>query len=116
MKTSIDSLLRFTGLKVQGDIGPLTCYTSRRNRIVWYLRAPPEQPPSPLQISQRNRFRGAASTWRSLPAATRATWIEAAKLAHLRISGYCLWTYHIVADRDDIIRTIERQSGTSLLA
>jgi hypothetical protein len=116
MKTGPQHLLRWLGLKIQGDIADITCYTSRRNQIVWYYNAPPKDPPSMLQIGQRNKFRGAAATWNTLPALTRLNWELAARRAHLRISGYCLWTFWIATGRRDIIRTIEHQSGISLLA
>lgn len=115
MITDIASSLRFLGLKVQGDIANLTCYTSRRNRIVWYLNAPPDKPPSVAQIGQRNKFRGAANTWRSASQATRDKWNTAARQAHLRLSGYATWTFWIATGRRDIIQTIEHQSGVALL-
>lgn len=110
------ALFRFLGWNTQGDLGPFTFYTSKRNGLVWYPRSPPTQGPTPLQLLQRNRWTAAAEAWSALPPATRALWTAAAHRSYLRISGINLWMYWHLTQDDAAIRTVERQSGITLLA
>lgn len=103
------------GFRPTGDLGPLTGYTSKRGIGVWYLKAPPKEPPTGYQTHYRNLFRLVAEAWQSLPEAKRTDWLDAARRASLRITGYnlFLWYYHT---RDiACIRTIEHQSGLKLI-
>jgi hypothetical protein len=104
------------GWQGQGDIGPITMYTSRRHKLVWFLRAPALNPPSPLQISQRNKWRIAAAEWWSLSASERENWLRASKVGHLRISGWNLWMYWRLTRDKEAIKTVERSTGINLLA
>lgn len=115
MNSGPRTMLRWLGLKIQGDIGDVTCYTSQKNRLVWYLRAPPRTPPSVQQIGQRGKFTTTAIAWNALPSTTRQNWRDAARMAHLRIDGYALWTFHLLTNRPSIIQTIEHQTGITLL-
>jgi len=114
MKTSDNKMLCMLGFKVQGDMGDITCYTNKQDQVVWYLKAPPDKPPSWLQTRQRNLFRYAASGWRSLDWYNKWCWGWAAQAAHLRISGYNLWMYRYTTGDDKAIQTIERQVGIEL--
>ena len=108
-------MLNLLGLRPTGDLGPLTGYTTKRGRGVWYLKAPPKEPPTGYQIHYRNLFRLVAMTWQALPRSKRDDWLDAARRASLRITGYnlFLWYYHT---RDlAVIRTVEHQTGFSLL-
>lgn len=93
----------------------MTAWTTRRNRTVWIDKAPPLNPPSPLQIQFRNQFRLAAAAWRALTPAKRAAWLRAAKKAYLYITGYNLFIWYQRTKDDASIQTIERQTGESLL-
>jgi len=108
-------MLNLLGFRPSGDLGPLTGYTSKRGKPVWYLKAPPKEPPTGYQIHYRNVFRLVAMAWKGLPTWQRTNWLAAARRASLRITGYnlFLWYYHT---RDTaVIRTIEHQTGISLL-
>lgn len=105
---------RWIALSIQGDIGPLTFYTSQRNKLVAFLRAPPLHPPTPTQEVFRERFRQAAAKWRAASPVTRALWKEAAERCNLGITGYDLWTWWCNAPQPDALRTIERQAGFTL--
>lgn len=115
MKLIPPSLLQFLGWNTQGDLGPWTFYTSKRNALVWYLRAPPTKPPSPLQAAARAAFAAAALAWAAQTDQTRADWERASLAAHLRITGLNLWMYWQLTADDAAIRTIEHQTGISLL-
>jgi len=114
MKTGTNKMLTLIGLKVQGDLGPITCYTSKHNRVVWYLKAPPLEPPTWLQKNVMNTFRYVADAWNAMIQSDRDLWNDAVRLAHLRITGYNLFTYLHVTGDEEAIRTIERQSGITL--
>jgi hypothetical protein len=109
------SLLHILGFNVQGDLGPITCYQNRNNRLVWYLRAPPQKPPTAEQITQREKFRLAASLWRELTPLQKSHWNTAAQRGHLRISGYNLFTFLIATEDWAIIDTLQHQTGTPLI-
>ncbi len=108
-------MLNLMGLRPTGDLGPLTGYTTKRGRAVWYLKAPPKEPPTGYQTHYRNLFRLVAMAWQSLPSQQRSDWLDAARRASLRITGYnlFLWYYHT---RDTaVIATVEHQTGLTLL-
>jgi len=114
--TQLDqSLFRFLGWSTQGDLGPFTFYTTRRSKLVFYVKAPPKSPPTPFQLSLRNRWRLIALTWSALPETDRARWERVSKSAHLRITGYNLFVYYQTTRDANTIRTLERQTGLILL-
>lgn len=106
---------KFCGTNIQGDIDGLTLYVSSRGKVVAFLRAPPDKPPSPDQISIRNRWRAAGAAWAALPEGQRTNWLNVARQLRLRIGGYNLWTYWYTTGQDEVIRTMERRSGLALL-
>lgn len=110
-----DRKLNFLGFRPTGDLADLTCYTSKRNRIVWFPKAPPQKPPSVLQIRNRNRFRLAAAAWQRKTQEQRNEWNAAARHCHLSLSGYTLWVFWQLRRDEDVIRTIERLSRRNLL-
>lgn len=110
-----NKVLTYIGFRPTGDFGPLTGYTSKRGKPVWYLKAPPKTPPTGYQVHQRNVFRSIARAWMMLTASKRADWMEAARLAHLHITGYNLYVWFQIRRDVAVIRTIEHQSGVSLL-
>lgn len=107
--------LTFLGLNPTGDLGPLTSYTSKRRKPVWFLKAPPTTPPTGWQIKQRNLFRQIARHWNQLTPAARADWETAAKRAHLTITGLNLFVYFHATGNRKVLRTVERQSRLHLI-
>lgn len=103
------------GLSAQGDLGPLTIYTDKRGKTVFFLRAPPLVPASPTQEVMREFFRNAASQWRKTTRANRDAWQRAANRCSLGISGYNLWVWYLRHREEKVIETIERQSGETLI-
>ncbi len=108
-------ILPFLGFNATGDLGPWTFYTTRRNGIVWFVKAPPLEPPSALQVHQRNLFRLVGYVWRSLQPEDRLRWQQAAVCAGLAITGYNLFTYYIAKRDPATIQTIENQTGLDLI-
>ena len=107
--------LKFIGMNPTGDLGPLTAYTSVQHGTVWFLKSPPTKPPSVLQLHQRDRFRFAAQAWRALDEETRQTWHAACRACYLIVHGYTLFVYWQLTRQRATIRTIELQSGRTLL-
>jgi len=108
-------VLKLCGFSPTGDFGPLTGYTSKRGKAVWYMKAPPKTPPTGWQRLQRWRFRLAALAWNSLTSSQRADWLLAAPKARLNITGYNLFIWYQLMRETPVIRTVERQSGVTLL-
>jgi hypothetical protein len=116
MTKSIRELVPYLGFNPTGDLGPFTIYTSKRAGTVFYNRAPPLEPPSEWQTYVRNKFRLVAYLWRSMTPDKRAAWAQAARLAHLRITGYNLYVHMQVTGDRDTIASVSRVSGVDLLA
>lgn len=115
MRTTPPPIWSLIGLNPTGDLRPYTIYTSRRGRVVWYYQAPPDKPPSWLQLRHRNRWRLLGRQWRAETTATRQLWQLAARRAQLRVTGYNLYTYwHLTRDRQ-AIRTVERLARLALI-
>lgn len=108
-------MLDLLSMSTQGDLGALTMYTSQRGKLVIFPRAPPLNPPSLEQARQRQQFNATAIAWWSLTNEQRTAWKTAAIRAHLRITGYNLWTYWRLTGDKPTIETIERQAAISLL-
>lgn len=112
VKTPSGAHIPLMGLNIQGDIGPFTCYKSRKKRIIWFPKAPPEKPPSLLQRLNHDRWSAAAQFWRNLTPAARSNWTLLAHQANLRISGYNLFLYWFVKNDRSIVDTLIRHTGT----
>lgn len=101
-------------LNIQGDIGPLTLYTSSRGKIVGFLRAPPLNPPTPTQEAIRDIFRNAATQWRALTSDQRIAWRTVATRCNLGITGYNLWTWFYRARYAAGLRVLELKANITL--
>jgi hypothetical protein len=112
--TRDDRLLRFLGYSVVGDLGPYTFYTSKRHGIVWFTKSPPKEPPSILQVRQRNLFRLVGYAWRSLAPTQRTAWETAAIRTGAACTGYNLFTAALLRPDPAWILTLERQSHLQL--
>jgi len=110
-----DRKLNFLGFRPTGDLADLTAYTSARNKTVWFLKAPPDKPPSDRQRHQRERFRQVGEAWRGLGPTVRQNWLDAARNAGLFLSGYTLFLVWLLCRDRPTIRTIERQTGITLV-
>jgi len=107
--------LTLIGLRPTGDLGPLTGYTSKHGKPVWYLKSPPKEPPTDVQRHCRNAFRLAAIAWTQLTPERRQTWTKTQDAAHLNITGYNLFIFWQLTHDRKTIETIERQTNLTLL-
>jgi hypothetical protein len=108
-------LWNFLALDIQGDLADYTCYVSKRGDVVFFPKHPPEVPKSISQAWRRELFRQAAQTWQMKTSEAKANWEKASQRAHLKCTGYNLWTFFYVTENEAVIRTIEHQTGVTLL-
>jgi hypothetical protein len=111
-KTALYSVL---GWVIWGDLGPVTMYRDKQGKIVAFPKTWPKKPASPAQATQRALFIAAATGWRALTAQQRAAWELATRRASLAMHGYDLWVHWSLTEDEQAIRTLERQTGTTLL-
>lgn len=105
---------KLLGWQTQGDLGPVTTYTSRRGKLIVYDKAPPLSPPTQAQITQRQRWTAAAKAWSRLSAQEQANWEAASKSAGASITGFNVWIYTVTTQDPAPARTIARQSRIPL--
>ena len=116
MKTLKPSIFQYLGVNTNGDAGPYTFYTSHRKRLVVFLKTWPKDPATYHQKLNRDKWRHAATRWRSLTDAQRNDWKRLAKRANLTISGYNLFLHYILGKGTETVRTCERITGIHVLA
>lgn len=114
MPLKLTRLISLLGFRPFGDLGGLTAYTTRRRRVVWFPKSPPQKAPSPAQTAQRNQFRLAAQAWRAIGAEERAKWNEAVKHSHITIIGYHAFVGWQRRRNLGMLKTLERNSGVKL--
>ncbi len=103
------------GLTCAGDVGPYTTYTNKNKKKVFYDRAPPTRPPTPDQITQRNRYRAVAIDWKGHSSTDRQTWERMTKKLNLPLTGYCLFTWaELTPNERPYLDTIARQSNETI--
>lgn len=104
------------GLEVSGDIGDLTIYTDRFGKKVAYPKAPPKEPPSFLQIIQRQRFADGQAAWMALDPDEKDALERATKKVSAPLTGQNLFiSTYMRADSADL-QTFSSQSGILLPA
>jgi len=103
------------GMMISGDIGPLTFYTSQRQRHVIFDKKPPLNPGSQMQIRQRNIFRTIAKAWHGLTPEAQAKWELATKRLSARMNGYHLYVWWHTKQDLTALRTVERLTHLKLL-
>ena len=81
------------GFYPHGDLGNFTVYTTKRRKVVRFLRAPPTTPPSWLQRRVRNAWIAAAAEWSTMSGPQYTWWQQVAALNHLRITAYNLFIH-----------------------
>lgn len=113
-KRTLNDLLDVLGIRVSGDLGPLTCYTSRQGKLVSYPRSPPTCPPSPAQITQRARFTNAQGWWGRLDQATKAAWETLTRANDLCLTGQNLAIALAFNPDAAALATANKRAGTSL--
>jgi hypothetical protein len=102
------------GLQVAGDVGPVTVYTDRFFRKIWFPRSPPKEPPSAIQIWQRDRWRSAIAAYNALTIPEKANLAACCRKLSLQVTGPSLWLWLSFRSSPSQKQTLERQSGLLL--
>lgn len=102
------------GFRVMGDCGGYTIYTDRYGRKVFYKKAPPDKPASPLQRHHRDRFRDAVVAWKALDDAEKQSLEAAVASASLCLTGQNLYTSCALRHDAATYMTVERQTAVQL--
>ncbi len=104
----------FLGLMVSGDINGLTIYTDRYGKKIVYEKAPPDKPPSALQVHQRSRFRDAMTNWRAAGQPVRDAWEAVSLRSHIAMTGLNLWLHFSLKGTAIGLNTFSHQTGITL--
>jgi hypothetical protein len=104
------------GFIVSGDVAGYTIYTDMHGRKVAFPQAPPVEPPSPLQIQHRARFRIAQQAWTALTVAEKATLELCTHRASLAMTGQNLYLAIALKNQAGLVATLERQTDLTLPA
>lgn len=107
-------LVNFLGTVIWGDLADFTLYRCK-GRLIMFPKTRPEKPPSILQTYQRQKFTAAYQQWNALTPDQRAAWETATRRLSLCMHGYDLWMHWQLTQDTSAIRTIERQTGLTLL-
>lgn len=102
------------GLWVSGDIGPLTIYTDRHGRKVFYPRSPPKEPPTARQVLQRERFKQARSDWNALSREDKERLELASNRCNLCMTGQNIWLTAALTGNTGWYETLGRQAHLTL--
>jgi len=102
------------GLIVSGDVGGLTIYTDRFGKKVTFPKSPPKEPPTPIQVALRTRFKTAQANYMALSDVAKADWELLVQRTHLCMTGQNLFISVSMRRTFDILDTLMRQSGVSV--
>jgi hypothetical protein len=109
------TLYTILGSVIWGDLGPVTIYRDKQGKVVAYAKTYPAKRPSPAQIAQQQRITDAAAAWQTLSSMQRDQWDLACRRASLCCNGYGLWVHWTLTQDLQAIRTLERQTHTTLI-
>lgn len=102
------------GLRVSGDLGEMTMYTTRHLRMVIYPKSPPQMPATPGQVRHRTRWAIAVENWKALPDYTRDEWERVSIEASLMMTGHNLWMHFSFSQDQESLASLNRQANASL--
>lgn len=114
-QAKITSLLSTLGIQVAGDLGGLTCWTNKNGRKVWMVRETPKEPPTHLQLAQRQRWRVAMQYWNDMSRAQKDDWNTMTLRLSIPMSGTGLWVKISLKNLLNVMPTLERQAKITLV-
>ncbi len=107
-------LIPYCGIAVMGDVGPFTVWTNKNGRIVVAPRVPPDEPPTPPQIRQRNRFALAMQHWKAETPQVRNDWNLLANRLSLCAFGLNVYISLSLLPDNDKLETANRRARLNL--
>lgn len=99
------------GLIVAGDVGGYTLYTDRWGRKVAFPQSPPKEPPSPMQVKQRNRFASSVANWVAETREVKNTWEQLSLAANVCMTGHNLYIHYSLSNDQPALDTLIAQTG-----
>lgn len=108
-------LFSYFGTVTWGDFADLTMYRRYDGRLVLFPKTWPDKPPTQKQLDDRAAFSAAVAAWHALTPAEQEQWTLAARRGSLCMSGYNLFLHWQLTPDEPALRTLERQTQTSLL-
>jgi len=112
--TPRNRLLNYAGLRLNGDIGPLTTYHNKRRSLIIYVARRRAKALSPKQRYQLIRLQTAAHAWSRLTPHKRNQYRLAAARARLACSGYALFIATQLKPDPKALATLARLTRTEL--
>lgn len=101
-------------LQVSGDFADLTVYTNKNGKKVAFLKAPPDKPPTELQIAQRARFKLAQAGWMALSHPIKNDYEEMCSRANVPMTGQNIWIHSALTNDAQAIQTLIGQTGITV--
>ncbi len=111
---AVQAILSFLGVWLSGDIGPLTMYTNKNYKKVWYAKSPPDKPASDEQNVQRTKFACAMTAWRNLPNEEKKDWEAISLSAYLPMTGHNLFVSQTLRPDPGALQTLIRETGITV--
>lgn len=108
---AVQSILSYLGIWLSGDIGPITMYTNKNYKKVWYAKSPPDKPASQEQAVQRTKFSCAMKNWRSLDPGEKRNWEWISLQASLPMTGHNLFVSQTLVPDPAALQTLIRETG-----
>ncbi len=104
------------GLAVSGDIGDVTIYKNKNQKVVVFPKDMRQDKQSARRLEQQSRFKIAQSNWSALTNQEKQDLEKMSKILYLPATGQNV--YISVQLRDDVegYETLSRQSGVELPA
>jgi hypothetical protein len=113
-KPDIRAFFSLMGLQYSGDVGDYTTYRTRHGRPVFFLRAPPAKPPSPLQVTQRARFSTAQGNWSLLGSEEKANWELICLKLSICVTGQNLYLHHALVRDTPTLQSAMNQTNVNV--
>lgn len=102
------------GLQVSGDWNEITIYTDKNGKKVAFPKAPPEKPPSPKQVHQRQRFKDAQAVWTAYTDEQKHAYENLCRVANVPMTGQNLVIHTALTNDATAIETLQRQTGITV--
>ena len=112
--TTLEHMIPFFGFIAWGDVMQLTVYRDKQGKMIWFPKTYPDKPASDAQLVQRQKLTTASNYWGYMNDAQREQWHLAARRASLCMHGYNLFLHWFLTMDTDAMRTLMRQTNTTL--
>lgn len=102
------------GLSLSGDIDGLSTFTDKNGHKVVFPKAPPDKPPTVLQVNQRRRFAEAQESWKVLTDEEKFSLEELCRKAGAVLTGQNIWIHTALTNDQEAMLTLIRQTGITV--